>query len=134
MLDFRCKRSPALLHFCYMKTETGGCHCKKVRYEVEVDLAQPVIECNCSHCQIKGFLLSFVPATSFRLVSGEGDLTQYTFNTHKIGHLFCSTCGVQAFGKGEDSEGNPTYAINVRSIDNIDLSVLNRLPYDGKNA
>ena len=32
------------------RTHTGGCHCKKVRYEVTSDLSQ-VISCNCSNCQ-----------------------------------------------------------------------------------
>lgn len=113
-----------------METRTGSCHCKKVRYEVELDLSQPVIECNCSHCERKGFLLSFVPADNFTIVSGEG-LTEYRFNTEKIRHLFCSTCGVQCFGRGEGKDG-PTVAVNVRTIDDIDLTALTRTPFNGK--
>ena len=73
----------------------GGCHCGAVRYTVTTDLAQ-VIECNCSHCAKKGFLLTFVPQDRFTLASGEDSLTEYRFNTHKIAHLFCKVCGVQA--------------------------------------
>lgn len=116
-----------------MQTKTGGCHCKKVRYEVEVDLAQPVIECNCSHCQIKGLLLSFVAGSQFTITAGEENLTEYRFNTTKLEHLFCKTCGVEAFCKGKDKDGNPTIAINVRTIDGIDLGTLNRMPYNGKD-
>jgi hypothetical protein len=79
-----------------MEKRTGGCHCKAVRYEVDVDLAQPVLECNCSHCQIKGFLLAFVPDSAMTVLSGQDNLTEYRFNTEKLQHLFCKTCGVEA--------------------------------------
>ena len=41
------------------KTYEGSCHCGKVRYTVETDLAR-VIECNCSICRRTGTLLTFV--------------------------------------------------------------------------
>lgn len=116
-----------------MKTYTGECHCGLVRYEVELDLFAPVLECNCSHCQAKGMLLSFTDASNFNLVSGEEALTEYRFNTEKIAHLFCKKCGVQSFGRGEKKDGTPTVAVNVRSIDEIDLSLLKRMPVDGKS-
>ncbi len=115
-----------------MATHTGGCHCKKVRYEVEIDLTQPALECNCSHCQIKGLLLVFVPKDSFTLLSGEEHLTEYRFNTEKIQHLFCTTCGVEAFGRGMGKNG-PTIAVNVRSLDDIDLPSVTRMPFDGRS-
>ena len=116
-----------------MEKRTGGCHCGKVRYEVELDLTQPVIECNCSICAGKGLLLAFIPESNMKIISGEDLLTEYRFNTDKIAHLFCKTCGTQSFAKANDPEGNPTYAINVRTIDDIDLGALNRMPYDGKS-
>lgn len=116
-----------------MERKTGGCHCGKVRYEADLDLAQPVIECNCSHCQMKGTLLTFVPETGFTLLSGEDDMTEYRFNKHVIAHLFCSTCGVQPFGRGQSADGTKTVAINVRTIDDIDLGTLTRVPYDGRS-
>ncbi len=117
-----------------MTTYEGGCHCKAVRYRVNLDLSQPAIECNCSHCQIKGFILQFTSADQFELLQGEGKLKTYRFNKHLIEHLFCEDCGVQAFGRGADKEGKPTFAVNLRSIDNVDLSTINRMPYDGKSA
>jgi hypothetical protein len=116
-----------------METKTGGCHCKKVRYEVKIDLSKQALECNCSHCQIKGLLLEFVPESDFTLTAGEGEMTEYRFNTNKLEHLFCKTCGVEAFCKGADDKGNMTVAINVRTIDDIDLSTITRMPYNGKD-
>lgn len=116
-----------------METKHGRCHCGKVRYEVEIDLSQPVIECNCSYCERQGLLLSFVPGDKLFIKEGEPHLTEYHFNTGKIAHLFCSVCGVQCFGKSAIGEGPGGAAINVRTIDGIDLAALTRVPYDGRS-
>jgi hypothetical protein len=111
----------------------GSCHCQAVRFEVEADLAQ-VIECNCSHCSIKGLLLAFVPADRFTLLSGEGELTEYRFNKKVIAHLFCRRCGVEAFARGSDPKtGGATVAVNVRSLAGVDLETIVRAPFDGKH-
>lgn len=115
-----------------METKTGGCHCGKVRYEVEIDLTQPVIECNCSYCEKQGLLLTFVPGISLTLTHGEDNFTEYHFNTGKITHLFCKTCGVQCFGRAE-MESGPGAAVNVRTLDGVDLTKLERMPFDGRS-
>lgn len=115
-----------------MQKYTGGCHCGKVRYTVEADI-ESVIACNCSHCAIKGLLLTFVPKERFVLESGEELLTEYRFGKKVLAHLFCSVCGVQAFSYGQDQKGQETVAINVRSIDDFDLEKVTQTPFDGKN-
>lgn len=115
-----------------MKTYEGGCHCGAVRYSVETDLAS-VLFCNCSHCSKKGFLLSFVPAAAFTLKQGEEALTEYRFNKKQIQHLFCKTCGVQSFGKGNGPDGAAMIALNVRCLDGVQLEELTITPVDGKN-
>lgn len=115
-----------------MTTQTGGCHCKKVRYEATGDFTN-AITCNCSHCQIKGLVLSFVPADQFTITEGEESLTDYYFNKHHIRHRFCSTCGVEPFGFGKDQEGNAVAAINVRTIDNNFFDQVVPTPFEGRN-
>lgn len=110
----------------------GGCQCGKVRYQVTVDLSQPVISCNCSMCGRSGTLLTFVPADRFQLLAGEDALTDYKFNKHVINHLFCKTCGIKSFARGKGPDG-PTVAVNVRCLDDIDLDRLTIKPYDGKS-
>ena len=51
-------------------THRGGCHCRRVRYEVDAPAAPEVLECNCSICTMTGFLHLIVPAARFRLLSG----------------------------------------------------------------
>ncbi len=110
-----------------MLKKTGGCHCGKVRYEVEIDFEQAVIECNCSYCEKKGTLLSAVDRSTL-IVMGEEELTLYHFNTGKIEHSFCKTCGVQCFGRADQGA-----MVNVRTVDGVDIAALTRMPYDGRS-
>lgn len=111
---------------------TGSCHCKKVSFEVELTIGK-VISCNCSHCHMKGLLLSFTSADSFALLSGADDLSSYKFNKKVIDHLFCKHCGVQSFSRGKDMEGKDTVAINMRCLDGVDVDTLDIMKYEGKN-
>jgi hypothetical protein len=95
--------------------------------------ASGAISCNCSICSKRGWLLTFVPESAFKLVKGEDELTDYQFNKHLIHHLFCTTCGTASFGKGSDGKGNDMIAINLRCVDDLYLSAVAITQYDGKN-
>ncbi|WP_298744282.1 GFA family protein [uncultured Brevundimonas sp.] len=101
-----------------MKTHAGSCACGAVAYEVDTGLDK-LVECNCSHCYRKGFVLAFVQPDDFRLLK-DGPQTAYTFNTHKIRHLFCDTCGVQSFARGVAPDGSEMVAVNVRTLTDIE--------------
>lgn len=115
-----------------IKTWTGGCHCGAVRFEVQSDLSR-VITCNCSICSKVGSILSFAQADQFKLLSGEEQLTDYLFNKHTIHHFFCKVCGIRSFAQGSIPTGQKVYAVNVRCLDDIDLSSLHPMEVDGKS-
>jgi hypothetical protein len=96
-----------------------------------MDVGDKVLACNCSMCGKKGTLLSFVPAASFQLSSGEGNLTNYQFNNKVIDHLFCSTCGVTSFARGKRQDGSSMVAVNTRCLDGVDLAKLEVMHFDG---
>jgi len=114
------------------KTYLGGCHCGKVRFSVTTALG-PVVSCNCSICQRKGHLLTFVTAEHFTLLSGDDALTDYQFNKHNVHHLFCATCGIQSFTWGTGQGGQKMYSVNARCLDDIDLSTLTVKHVDGRS-
>ena len=111
----------------------GGCQCGAVAYEVEVDVGG-AISCNCSRCKPMGFVLGFAPRSKFKLLSGEDSLTEYRFNTGKIRHLFCKTCGVESFALGETPNGDQIAAINLNCLEGVDARALNAHVVDGASA
>lgn len=115
-----------------MSKYSGGCHCGEVRYEVDADLGR-VISCNCSICQKRGALLTFVPAPQFTMLAGEDQLTDYQFNKKTLHHLFCRKCGVGSFVRGRGPDGSDMVAINVRCLDDVDLDALIPTPFDGRS-
>lgn len=114
------------------RTYAGGCHCGSVRFEVTTDLDR-VVECNCSHCSRKGFLLSFVDVDRFSLLGGEDQLSDYFFAKKRVRHRFCSRCGIQAFSTGQKPDGSRIVAVNVRCLDHIDPARLTVAPFDGRS-
>lgn len=115
-----------------MQTYKGKCHCGAVQFEVDLDF-EKVLKCNCSHCEVKGLLLRFVPSANFTLTKGESELTEYLFNKKFIHHLFCKHCGVEAFARGKGADGKETIAINVRALEGVDIDSLTLTPFDGKS-
>ena len=115
------------------KDYKGGCHCTAVRFETTADVDHTVT-CNCSICASKGLVLTFVSPAQFTLLSGADQLTEYKFNKHVIEHHFCKVCGVQPFAKSRNEKGEEGIAVNVRCLDDLDVSALSPMPYDGRAA
>jgi hypothetical protein len=109
----------------------GSCHCGQIKFEVQGSF-DTVMECNCSHCSRKGYLLWFVPRSQFTLLTPDAALSTYTFNKHVIKHHFCSKCGCATFGFGTN-KGAETAAINVRCLEGLELSSLERKSVDGRS-
>lgn len=116
-----------------ISTHKGGCHCGAVRYTVDIDPAAAAIACNCSICGRSGSYLQFAPLDKFTLEQGGENLTDYTFNKNVIHHLFCKTCGIKSFARGQKPDGTPMIAINVRCLDDVDANEIPTHKYDGKS-
>lgn len=110
---------------------SGGCHCRAVRFEVQLPDAFEVEDCNCTMCAMSGNIHVIVPASRFRLLQGKDNLSEYTFNTGTAKHLFCKTCGIKSF---YIPRSNPDgFAVTWRALDSwMDLNVT-IVPFDGQN-
>ena len=98
-----------------LTTHRGGCHCAKVRFEVDAPAVIEALDCNCSICAKTGYLHLIVPRSRFRLLAGESNLATYTFGTGVAQHLFCQTCGIKSF---YIPRSNPDgIDVNVRCLD-----------------
>jgi hypothetical protein len=110
----------------------GSCHCGKIAFEAEGDLAG-AMACNCSICARKGSLLWFVPRENLKLLTPESDLATYTFNKHVIKHHFCPACGIHPFGEAVDPKGQRMAAINIRCLEDVDLASIPVKNFDGRS-
>jgi hypothetical protein len=115
-----------------MQTYGGGCHCGRVRYEVTTDL-EPIFSCNCSICEKRGALWTYVGPGEFKLLSGQDELSDYQFHKKAIHHLFCRNCGISSFATGRLEDGSEGIGVNVRCLDEVDIAALEITPYDGKS-
>ncbi len=112
-------------------THHGGCHCGRVRFEVDAPARIEALDCNCSICRMTGFVHLIVPAARFRLVSGADALDEYTFNTGAAKHRFCRYCGVKSF---YIPRSNPDGVdVNVRCIDADTIESVQVTPFDDRD-
>ena len=109
-------------------THRGGCHCRRVRFELDAPAALDVLDCNCSICRMAGFLHLIVPATRFRLLSGADDLTEYTFNTGAAKHRFCRVCGIKSFYIPRSHPDGVD--VNARCLDPGTVAAMTVTPFD----
>ena len=106
----------------------GGCHCGRVRFEIDAPATLDVLDCNCSMCRMTGFLHLIVPASRFRLTAGADDLAEYRFNTGTARHLFCRHCGVKAFYVPRSHPDG--WSVNVRCLDAGTVEHVNITAFD----
>lgn len=109
----------------------GGCHCGRVRFEVDAPARIDAIECNCSICRMTGFLHLIVPSSRFRLLQGADALTEYTFNTGVAKHRFCRVCGIKAFYVPRSHPDG--IDVNVHCIDPATIESIVVTPFDDAN-
>lgn len=114
-----------------MTIHKGGCHCGRVRFEVEAPSVIEATNCNCSICNKSGFLHLIVASSDFHLVKGEDSLRTYTFNTGLAKHRFCGHCGVKSFYIPRSHPDG--VSVNVRCLDAGTIEAVNITDFDGAN-
>ncbi|MES2130343.1 MAG: GFA family protein [Pseudomonadota bacterium] len=113
-----------------IQTYHGGCHCGRVRFELQARLDH-VVECNCSICRMRGALWHGSSDAGLRIVKGQEELALYQFNTNTARHYFCRHCGIHPFARPRIAP--QAWVVNVRCLDGVDLASLPMRPFDGQH-
>jgi len=109
----------------------GHCHCEAVTFEVRAPANVELTACNCSMCNMTGFLHLIVEAEDFRILTGADNITGYTFNTHTAKHTFCKTCGIKPFYTPRSHPDG--MSVNFRCVDQSGFKTVTSEDFDGQN-
>ncbi|KAJ7461998.1 Mss4-like protein [Mycena latifolia] len=109
----------------------GNCHCGAVRYTLlsPAPLTKGRAR-NCSICSRDGVLWIYPPTTEVAF-KGLDSLAEYTFGGRQTYHGFCKVCGVAIRERFDVPERLDT-ALNVRTMNGLDVASLEISMYDGK--
>lgn len=130
-------------------TVTASCHCGAIRIEVPA-LPADAKTCNCTFCHRTGAVWAYYAPEDLRVGADEADLRDYAPSGMNH-HHFCGRCGGNTHGYSPDwgsmynedgtlkpgmTEGVPegqVAAINLRMIEDLDLSTIPTTRMDGRN-
>lgn len=113
-----------------MVVHVGGCHCGRVRFEVDAPAKLMLSSCNCSICAMTGYQHLIVTKACFRLLEGEADLITYTFNTGAAKHRFCRYCGIKSFYVPRSHPHG--ISVNARCLESATITGIEITPFDGQ--
>jgi hypothetical protein len=113
----------------------GSCHCGKIKFTANLDLAQGTSKCNCTFCRKNSYWSVKVKSEDFELVESQDSSTKYA-NKPQIGYyVFCNHCGSMPFGITAKSDWTEEGAsIKVSSLDDISIEELSTTPINYYNG
>ena len=119
-----------------LRTYRGSCHCGKIAYEADLDLAAGTGKCNCSYCLKARNWSSFVKPAAFRMISADEGVAYHKHEQAMVKY-HCPVCGVHTHGRGDaDYMGGPFVAVFVATLDDATPEELAAAPVryaDGRN-
>ena len=114
-----------------MIVHKGGCHCRRVRFEIRAPADIEVTRCNCSICRMTGYLHLFVAKADFRLTEGQEAIETYRFNSGVAQHYFCRHCGIKSYYIPRSHPDG--VSVNVRCLDPGTVESQEITDFDGAN-
>ncbi|MDA9476830.1 hypothetical protein XI03_20485 [Bradyrhizobium sp. CCBAU 65884] len=109
----------------------GRCHCGSVKFCVRAPRELSAVRCNCSICQMSGFLHLLVRGDKLGIRCGEEFLSTYQFNKNIARHTFCRVCGVKPFYR---PRSNPSgFSVNIRCLDKRTIEDIRISEFDGEH-
>jgi hypothetical protein len=131
-------------------TLVATCHCGGTRIELP-RLPERRLECNCTFCAKAGAVWGYFAPGEATIANDKHDkvYSQGGVNLHH----FCSNCGMQTWGDSPDwaeiynADGTPqeghsagdmptrrVYAVNLKLLEDFDMTTLTAEKIDGRNS
>ena len=119
---------------------TGSCHCGKTAFEIDGAMPAKLTRCTCSFCAKRGTLYAYCEPAKFRLTTPSADVATYRWQTRKVAHNFCATCGCGTYSdspafKPDGSWDGTTrrIGVNARLFDDFAAAQARIVVIDGKH-
>ncbi len=111
------------------KTYKGSCHCGRIKFQAELDLAEGTGKCNCTSCWKKRWWSIRAKPEGFVALGGEEHMSNFKPGQDK-GHGGCKHCGVHVYAWVAKTDWNPAeyVSISVASLDDLDPAELAAAP------
>ena len=109
-----------------LKTYSGSCHCRAVRFEADVDISKGTDKCNCTYCTKVRLWSVEATLDTFRITAGESELIDY-HGANEVAHQpYCRRCGIHAFDRIEmpNMTGRTYFNVSIACLDGVDIDEL----------
>ena len=94
------------------------CHCGLVELQLTLPNGlEKLRRCNCSICSRRNAVVASVAIENLKVMKGERELKEYTFNTHAAKHYFCSNCGIYTHHQRRSMPSE--YGFNIACVEGI---------------
>lgn len=115
----------------------GSCHCGATRFTLR-QAPQDATLCTCTLCAKRGALWSYHDPED--VVFESRDDAVYVWQSQTVKHHFCDKCGCGTYSVSPHwVDGKPDldrwrYGVNVRLLDDFDISALPVIEIDGRGG
>tara|TARA_Y100000817_G_C16503900_1_gene388066 strand:- start:145 stop:522 length:378 start_codon:yes stop_codon:yes gene_type:complete len=115
------------------KVLTSKCHCGSVELQLTLPNGlEKLRRCNCSICSRRNAVVASVSINNLKVVKGERELNEYTFNTHAAKHYFCSKCGI--YTHHQRRSVTTEYGFNIACVEGVKIEDYLHIGYlDGRD-
>lgn len=120
-------------------TIVGHCHCQRNAFEIDGELPEKLTRCTCSFCSRRGPLYAYYRPDQFRVTEATSDAI-YRWQTKRVAHHFCSTCGCSLYSDSPAFEPDGKWdgktrriGVNARLFDDFEAADWPVTVIDGKN-
>lgn len=113
---------------------TSSCHCGSVKLEIDGELPEWLLSCNCSICKRYGNVMTYYNPKQVKVIAAPNMLDRYVWGEKRIAFVRCAGCGCFSHWESLDPSQTERMGVNARLFDNVDISGLRIRHLDGANT